>query len=202
MAPAASRSDSTLIELFLDMLASERGAAPNSLTAYRRDLDDLSAHLGETGEMLGSATTEDIRHYLACLAQRGFKTSSVARRLSAARQIYRFLYAEGYRGDDPASVLEGPKRGRPLPKILSIDEVDRMLAHARAGMTDAQRSRSERLRAARLTCLLEVLYATGLRVSELVALPRSAAQRGSRARRARFDAHLAARYHRRVRREN
>jgi integrase/recombinase XerD len=180
MAPAASRSDSTLIELFLDMLASERGAATNSLTAYRRDLDDLSVHLGETGEMLGSATTEDIRHYLACLAQRGFKTSSVARRLSAARQIYRFLYAEGYRGDDPASVLEGPKRGRPLPKILSIDEVDRMLAHARAGMTDAQRSRSERLRAARLTCLLEVLYATGLRVSELVALPRSAARRDQR----------------------
>jgi integrase/recombinase XerD len=176
MAPAQRRSDSTLIELFLDMLASEGGAAANTLAAYARDLADLSAHLRETGTMLEGATTEDLRRYLARLAERGFKTSSVARRLSAARQLFRFLYAEGYRSDDPASVLEGPKRGRPLPKVLSIGEVDRMLAHARAGITDPQRSQSERLRAARLNCLLEVLYATGLRVSELVALARSTAR--------------------------
>jgi integrase/recombinase XerD len=176
MAPAQRRSDSTLIELFLDMLASEGGAAANTLAAYARDLADLSAHLRETGTMLGGATTEDLRRYLARLAERGFKASSVARRLSAARQLFRFLYAEGYRSDDPASVLEGPKRGRPLPKVLSIGEVDRMLAHARAGITDPQRSQSERLRAARLNCLLEVLYATGLRVSELVALARSTAR--------------------------
>jgi integrase/recombinase XerD len=176
MAPAQRRSDSTLIELFLDMLASEGGAAANTLAAYARDLADLSAHLRETGTMLEGATTEDLRGYLARLAERGFKASSVARRLSAARQLFRFLYAEGYRSDDPASVLEGPKRGRPLPKMLSIGEVDRMLAHARAGITDPQRSQSERLRAARLNCLLEVLYATGLRVSELVALARSTAR--------------------------
>jgi integrase/recombinase XerD len=176
MAPAQRRSDSTLIELFLDMLASEGGAAANTLAAYARDLADLSAHLRETGTMLEGATTEDLRGYLARLAERGFKASSVARRLSAARQLFRFLYAEGYRSDDPASVLEGPKRGRPLPKVLSIGEVDRMLAHARAGITDPQRSQSERLRAARLNCLLEVLYATGLRVSELVALARSTAR--------------------------
>ncbi|MGP0089425.1 MAG: site-specific tyrosine recombinase XerD [Xanthobacteraceae bacterium] len=180
MAPAPRRSDSTLIELFLDMLASERGAAPNTLAAYECDLADLSTHLSKNGKTLGAATSEDIRQYLERLAERSFKTSSVARRLSAARQLYRFLYAEGYRGDDPASVLEGPKRGRPLPKILSIDEVDRMLAHARVCMTDPQRTPSERLRAARLTCLLEVLYATGLRVSELVTLPRSAARRDLR----------------------
>jgi integrase/recombinase XerD len=180
MAPAVPPSDATLIDLFLDMLASERGAAPNTLAAYGRDLNDLSLHLRETGKMLGAAATEDIRRYLARLAERGFKSSSVARRLSAARQLYRFLYAEGHRRDDPASVLEGAKRGRSLPKVLSIGEVDRILTHARVGMADPKRSRSERLRAARLACLLEVLYATGLRVSELVALPRSAARRDQR----------------------
>ena len=103
----------------------------------------------------------------------------MARRLSAIRQLYRFLYAEGRRGDDPSAIIEGPKRGRPLPKVLSIAEVDRLLAQARAGMEVADRPLPERLRAARLACLLEVLYATGLRVSELVALPLSAAARGA-----------------------
>jgi integrase/recombinase XerD len=102
----------------------------------------------------------------------------VARRLSAIRQLYRFLYAEGQRGDDPAAVLEGPKRSRPLPKTLSLADVDRLLAAAAA--CDAQASIMVRLRAARLTCLVELLYATGLRVSELVALPVSAARRDAR----------------------
>ena len=104
----------------------------------------------------------------------------MARRLSAIRQLYRFLYAEGHRADDPAAVIEGPKRGRPLPKVLSIGEVDRLLSTAHAGATDAARSDAERLRALRLACLLEVLYATGLRVSELIALPASAARRDER----------------------
>jgi integrase/recombinase XerD len=99
----------------------------------------------------------------------------VARRLSAIRQLYRFLYSEGRRGDDPAAVLEGPKRGRALPKVLSVKQVDDLLAQARRGM--AAEAKADRLRAARLACLLEVLYATGLRVSELVALPESAARR-------------------------
>ena len=102
----------------------------------------------------------------------------MARRLSAIRQLYRFLYSEGHRGDDPAAVIEGPKRGRSLPKVLSIKQVDDLLAQARAG-TQAE-APSERLRAARLNCLLEVLYATGLRVSELVALPAAAARRDQR----------------------
>ena len=108
------------------------------------------------------------------------RPSSVARRLSAIRQLYRFLYAEGHRGDDPSAVIEGPKRGRALPKVLSIAEVDRLLAQARAGIDPADRPAPERLRAARLACLIEVLYATGLRVSELVALPVSAAERNAR----------------------
>ena len=118
--------------------------------------------------------------YLGRLSGRGFSAASVARRLSAIRQLYRFLYAEGTRKDDPAAAIEGPKRGRPLPKVLSVNHVDQLLATAREGIDDAERPVAERLRAARLNCLLEVLYATGLRVSELVTLPASAARRDER----------------------
>src|SRR5690349_21105465 len=169
-----------LTGLFLDMLAAERGAGRNTLEAYTRDLDDLTEHLSDAGKTLAAATTADLRAYLASLAGRGFKASSVARRLSAIRQLYRFLYAEGHRGDDPAAVIEGPKRGRVLPKVLSIAEVDRLLATAHGGAADTARSGAERLRWLRLACLLEVLYATGLRVSELIALPASAARRDER----------------------
>jgi integrase/recombinase XerD len=180
MAPKAKNSDQALIELFLDMLAAERGAARNTLVAYARDLADFTAQLGAAGRTVARASTDDLRAYLGSLDKRSFAPSSVARRLSAIRQLYRFLYAEGHRADDPSAVIEGPKRGRALPKVLSIAEVDRLLAHARAGMEQAERSLPERLRAARLACLIEVLYATGLRVSELVALPISAAERNAR----------------------
>ena len=115
-----------------------------------------------------------------CSPSAASRPSSLARRLSAVRQLYRFLYAEGKRSDDPAAVLEGPKRGRTLPKVLSIAEVDRLLAQAREDMEDGKQPRAARLRAARLLCLLEVVYATGLRVSELVALPAAAARRDQR----------------------
>jgi len=165
--------------LFLDMLAAERGGGRNTLEAYGRDLDDLADFLGRAKKTIATATTADLRAYLASLAGRGFKASSVARRLSAIRQLYRFLYAESYRKDDPAAVIEGPKRGRALPKVLSIAEVDRLLERAHAAAKDP-RSDAERLRALRLACLLEVLYATGLRVSELIALPATAARRDER----------------------
>jgi integrase/recombinase XerD len=173
----AKGSPQRLTTLFLDMQAAERGAGKNTLEAYGRDLDDLTEHLADAGSTVATATTADLRAYLASLARRGFKASSVARRLSAVRQLYRFLYAEGHRRDDPAAVIEGPKRGRPLPKVLSIGEVDRLLATAHAGANDPVRHDGERLRALRLACLLEVLYATGLRVSELIALPAAAARR-------------------------
>jgi len=176
--PGGKRADAALIELFLDMLAAERGAGANTLAAYGRDLADLSEHLTERG--IATATTDDLRGYLGALAKRGFKSSSVARRLSALRQLYRFLYAEGKRSDDPAAVLEGPKRGRALPKVLTIEEVDRLLAEARRAAEDVSALPAARLRAARLNCLIEVVYATGLRVSELVALPASAARRDQR----------------------
>jgi integrase/recombinase XerD len=162
------------------MLAAERGAAANTLAAYRRDLEDFSEDMTPCGRTVAAATTDDLRDYLSGLGRRGFAASSVARRLSALRQLYRFLYAEGHRADDPAAVLEGPKRGRAIPKIPSVQDVERLLMVARDALADAERPPLERLRAARLTCLLEVLYASGLRVSELVALPASAARRDAR----------------------
>ena len=170
-------SQRQLAALFLDMVAAERGGAANTLEAYSRDLDDLAGYLATRNRTILSAATADLRGYLAALADRGFAASSVARRLSAIRQLYRFLLAEGRRPDDPAAIIAGPKRGRRLPKVLSIAEVDRLIAAARQAV-DAQRTTGlARLRALRLMCLLELLYATGLRISELIALPASAARR-------------------------
>jgi integrase/recombinase XerD len=177
---ARRSTDDALIELFLDMQAAERGAGQNTLSAYRNDLDDLSAHLRARKRSIAEASTDDLRGFLVSLDERGFKASSLARRLSAVRQLYRFLYAEGKRADDPAAVLEGPKRARPLPKVLSIADVDGLLARAKQAADDTAQAPAARLRAARLLCLLEVVYATGLRVSELVALPASAARRDQR----------------------
>ncbi|HLQ90090.1 MAG TPA: site-specific tyrosine recombinase XerD [Xanthobacteraceae bacterium] len=172
-------SDESIIALFLDMLAAERGAGRNTLEAYTRDLTDFSNHLASTRRTIAKAGTDKIRAYLQLLAERGLAAASVARRLSAIRQIYRFLYSEGHRGDDPAAIIEGPKRGRSLPKVLTVAEVDRLLTVARAGL-GLEQPLPEQLRAVRLACLIELLYATGLRVSELVALPASAAARNAR----------------------
>jgi integrase/recombinase XerD len=173
-------SDAKLLNLFLDMLAAEQGAGDNTLDAYRRDLTDFSEFLARSGQGFAIAETQGLRDYLADLDTRGFKSSSVARRLSAMRHLFRFLLNERIRGDDPAAILSGPKRGRGLPKVLSIAEVDRLLARAKSLGEAPEATAPQRLRAMRLYCLLEVLYATGLRVSELVALPRSAARRDAR----------------------
>ena len=173
-------SDSKLIGLFIDMLAAEQGAGPNTLDAYRRDLTDFSEFLARKGQSFAKAETQALRDYLADLDTRGFKSSSVARRLSAMRHLFRFLLNERIRSDDPAAILSGPKRGRGLPKVLSIADVDRLLTRAKELASTAEASASQRLRALRLYCLLEVLYATGLRVSELVALPLSASRHDAR----------------------
>jgi integrase/recombinase XerD len=178
MPPRRANADARVIELFLDMLAAERGAGKNTLTAYAHDLGDFATHLAAK-KTIAAATTDDLRRYLAVLARRGLKPASVARRLSALRQLYRFLYAEGHCADDPAAVLEGPRRGRVLPKVLSVKEVDRLLACAYTQASDAG-SPIPRLRALRLVCLLEVLYASGLRVSELITLPASSARQDQR----------------------
>src|SRR5689334_2822157 len=180
MRSSKTAKDEKLINLFLDMLAAEQGAGDNTLDAYRRDLTDFSEFLGGQGQNFAGAATDELRDYLADLDTRGFKSSSVARRLSAIRHVFRFLLSERIRSDDPAAILSGPKRGRSLPKVLSVADVDRMLTRAKELTEVADASPSQRLRAMRLYCLLEVLYATGLRVSELVTLPRTAARHDAR----------------------
>src|ERR1700723_2628046 len=176
----AKPSDAKLTDLFLDMLAAEQGAGDNTLDAYRRDLTDLSGFLAAQSQNFVGAATQVLRDYLADLDSRGFKSSSVARRLSAMRHLFRFLLNERIRSDDPAAILSGPKRGRGLPKVLSISDVDRLLVRAKTLADAPEASAPQRLRALRMYCLLEVLYATGLRVSELVALPLSASRRDAR----------------------
>lgn len=159
------------------MMAAERGAAGNTLDAYRRDLDDYCNAVIDAGKSLQSVATDDIRAYLLGLKSRGFAASTSARRLSAIRQLHRFLCSEGRRKDDPAAILEGPKQAPKLPKILSVSEVERLLNTANAMLDAAQGDPAASLHAARILCLLELLYATGLRVSELVSLPKTAARR-------------------------
>ncbi len=166
-----SASDATHIGAYLEMLASERGAAENTLDAYRRDLDALSAFLAARGVSCRSATRADLAAYMQQLGRDGLSPASRARRLSAVRQFYKFLEAEGLIADDPAAGAKAPRMARPLPKTLSVAEVDRLLDTARAA-TAGLKGR-ELVRAARFHALVEILYATGMRVSELVALPRS-----------------------------
>ncbi|MBT1157407.1 site-specific tyrosine recombinase XerD [Aminobacter anthyllidis] len=163
------------IEAFLEMMSAERGAADNTLSSYRRDLEDASEHLGGH---LADADAAAIRGYLDDIAGRGFATTSQARKLSALRQFFRFLYAEGLRTDDPTGILDSPKRQRPLPKTMSEAETGRLLDRAAAEAADPDGGGS--FAAARMHALVEVLYATGLRVSELVSLPLTVALRDER----------------------
>ena len=155
-------------ESFLEMLSAERGAAANTLVSYRHDLKAYLAHLVRRGHGPRDATVEDIRTWLAAMSKAGMAASSSARRLSAIRQFHKFLFAEGRRADDPTATIDGPRRGRALPKLLSEAEVAVLLL--RAG--DQPGTAGLRMKA-----LMELLYATGMRVSELVALPLSAVAR-------------------------
>ncbi len=160
------------------MIAAERGAAENTLQSYRRDLEDFSDFLGRT--QVAKASADDVSSYMGDLTARGFAASSQARRLSALKQYFKFLYAEGARGDDPTRTLSSPKKRQSLPKVLSIEDVDSLIGAAQSETAKDHKSGAARLRAHRLYTLLEVLYATGLRVSELVALPVTAARRDAR----------------------
>jgi integrase/recombinase XerD len=159
------------LEGFLEMLAAERGAAPNTLQAYRRDLEDFLGFLEGRGNELARIAPAEIGAYLRAQSEAGLAATSRARRLSAIRQLFKFLVGEGLVAEDPTLGIAGPKQGRPLPKTLSVVEVDRLIAAARR-RTQAAHGR-DRVRALRLYALLETLYATGLRVTELVTLPRS-----------------------------
>jgi integrase/recombinase XerD len=154
------------------MLTAERGAAAHTIEAYTRDLADFLAFLAAKGKTAKTATADHLRAYLAGLARKGLAPTSRARKLSAIRQFFRFLLGEGLRADDPCSAIDSPKLGRPLPKILSLAEVETLLETARQASENAEAGTTRR-RALRLYAALETLYATGLRVSELIALPRN-----------------------------
>ncbi|WP_395713906.1 site-specific tyrosine recombinase XerD [Reyranella sp.] len=155
-------------QAFMEMLTAERGASRNTEAAYANDLRNLETFLARRRQKPVTADTDALRAYLKSLDYVGMTPRTVARRLSVIRQLFRFLLAERLREDDPASALDSPRLGRPLPKVLSRDEVDRLIEAARVkGGVDG----------GRMATLLEILYGTGLRVSELVTLPLVAVER-------------------------
>jgi integrase/recombinase XerD len=158
---AKAHDSAYLIESFLDMMGAERGAGANTLAAYRRDLLDFAGHSSSKGADPSKASREEVRAFLAGLSSSGMAASTQARKLSALRQFYGFLYTEGIRGDDPTQTIAAPQTRRPLPKILSGADLEKMLAIA------AEDRSPEGLR---LTLIVEMLYGGGLRVSELAGM--------------------------------
>lgn len=155
---------------FLAMLAAERGAAQNTILGYERDLEDYTSALAARGLDPLTADAAAIRAYLQQLSEAGLAAATIARRLSALRQFHGFLYAEGHRGEDPTVTLKGPRKTMRIPKVLTLEDVDRLLKAAESGIAEAK-TPAARLASLRLAAQVELLYATGLRVSELLALP-------------------------------
>ncbi|MEK9646007.1 MAG: site-specific integrase, partial [Alphaproteobacteria bacterium] len=167
----ADRNGDRHLGAFLEMMAAERGASGNTEDAYRRDLDQYLDDLALQGTDVLSAGAAQTRHFIEGLAAAGLAPRTQARKLSAVRQFHKFLLLEGLREDDPTSTIDGPRQGRPLPKVLLFADVDALLAAARE---------MDGWRGTRLVAMLEILYATGLRVSELVSLRRSQLSRDGR----------------------
>ena len=162
------------IDSFLEMMSAERGAAENTLESYRRDLETAAQFLADRKIRLLTASSTDIKACLDDMNIQGFASTSQARRLSSLRQFYRFLYTEGMRTDDPTGIIDAPKKKQALPKIMSEDTVSKLLARAEAEADLklwTQEDMSGYFNAVRLHALLELLYATGMRVTELVGLP-------------------------------
>lgn len=162
---------SEMIDRFLEMMSAERGASVHTLAAYKHDLQWAEDALFSRSVSLLSAQKEDLINLLALMHDAGFAATSQARRLSTLRQFYQFLYAEGLRADDPSGDIDAPRQGRPLPKIISEDAVQKLLDFAELETKQADYGSKNHLRALRLQVLVEMLYATGLRISELVSLP-------------------------------
>jgi integrase/recombinase XerD len=156
------------VDAFLEMMAVERAAARNTLTAYGKDLADAQAFLAARGMDLSEAGPEDVEAYFAALGARGLSPATASRRRAALRQFYRFALGEGWRADDPSRRVEAPRKGRTLPKVLTRAEVEGLIAAA-AARDGAQ--------GVRLACMIELIYAAGLRISELTALPLAALAR-------------------------
>ncbi|HZZ32018.1 MAG TPA: tyrosine recombinase [Phenylobacterium sp.] len=155
-------------EAFLEMMSVERAAAKNTLTAYSRDLSDAAGFLAGRGRDLAAATAEDVEAYFVALSERGLSPATASRRRASVRQFYRFVLGEAWRADDPSRRVEAPKKGRSLPKVLSRAEVDRLIAAAAA---------KDGAQGLRLACMVELAYASGLRISELTSLTLAALSR-------------------------
>ncbi len=168
------------LDLFLEMLSAERGASENTLAAYQRDLDDFLGFARHKKFDVDTLHADNIRQWLENLALQDLAVSTRARKLSAVRQFFKFLFLETIRTDDPAADIEAPRISRPLPKVLSIDEIDVLLNKARREWEQESNNLRIRFKALRLYCLLEILYATGLRATELVSLPLSVLQEDER----------------------
>jgi integrase/recombinase XerD len=160
--------DYQLISLFLEAQAAELGASQNTLLAYGRDLRDAADRLAHNGRSFSDAIKSDLEDYLLFCDSQGLSGATRARRLSALKQLYRFMFQEGLRADNPAVEIRGPSKNKKLPVTLSTNEVEKLIS----GAASVGRTSTDRLRN---TCLMELLYATGMRVSELVSLPMSAA---------------------------
>lgn len=174
---AGNQLDGHLVNGFLEMMSAERGAAPNTIDAYRRDLEDYVRFVGAAGSNAKKSGRILVTAYLERLEAEGLAAASSARKLSAIRQFHRFLCAEGLRGDDPTRIVLSPKSRRGLPKVLSIEEVDTLLTLAEQEAAATSSDKAAGRRAQRLYVLLELLYATGMRVSELVGLLRASVMR-------------------------
>lgn len=172
-------TDSGLIEAFLEMMSAERGAAANTLESYRRDLEDYAGHLSALGLDALKATREAVTGYMAGLDAAGYAASTAARRMSALRQFHKFLVLDGVRTDDPTRIVPVPRTRRDIPDVLGADEVDRLLALAEAEAGEEPGPPALPGPALRLYVALEIAYASGMRVSELVSLKRSALARGA-----------------------
>ena len=166
--PQAHGMGAAWAEAFLEMMSVERAAAKNTLTAYARDLTDAAGFLTGRGRDLSDASAEDVEAYFAALGARGLSPATAARRRAAVRQFYRFVLGETWRADDPSRRVEAPRRGRSLPKVLSRAEVDRLIAAAAA---------KDGAQGLRLACMVELAYASGLRISELTSLTLAALAR-------------------------
>lgn len=166
--PAASRNDMLQIESFMEMMSAERGAALNTMTSYENDLIDISGFLTGRRTTLTTAQVPDLAAYLQQMAADGYASASQARRLSTMRQFYLFLFSEGLRTDNPTGTLDSPKKAQSLPKTMSVALVSKLLDLAQQ---QAQTVGPQQFSAIRMHLLIELLYATGMRVSELVSLP-------------------------------
>ena len=155
-------------EAFLEMMAVERSAARNTLTAYAKDLEDAAGFLAGQGRSLSDASAEDIEAWFAAIGARGLAPATAARRRASIRQFYQFALGEGWREDDPSRRVDAPRRGRPLPKVLSREEIEALIAAA---------AKKDGAAGLRLACIVELIYASGLRISECLSLTLAALAR-------------------------